>query len=856
MGMAMSGMSGESGIFGAGADPSAPSNLSILTTGSTYVKLSWSAAIGTAPLTYQVYKSTDGISYTAYGSQVGTLSANIGGLSVSTLYYFKVTAINGAAVEGQASNVASTTTLALGVPGAVRNLTVTGHGATTVTVTFDAPFDTGGAAIDVYHAFVAPHGNSLVDVATTAGSPYTFTGLSPSQAYDLDIRAHNSQGVGPGNDTGVPVQQTTDAATAPDAPTSLASNGDNQATLIPLTWTDGADNGAAIINHKLRYRIGAGAWTTVVTGSVATTHDLYVGTGLESTTFEIEVASTNSVGDSSWSSSHGETTGPVWSPASVTGYYAEFDADHLILTGSTVDRIDDVSGNVRHLVYQSGTKYSQGANRLSTKNGIVIASSSIDGKYKSAADITFQSYFMIGSHLTSITADGGYFHSWDGHNQIHNVGGVNQRNKAEGTLQLTSSTQGSIESIAAYGKTTGGNETGLYKNGDFAGKVSNSTAPVSTTGVLSWGSHNGADFVCYGISMRKLICIAAEVSTTDRQKLEGYVHWDVPNFHLSLPVGHPYRDVSPTATVLPPGTPTVARAYPSASGQITVVVTPGDEGGATNTYTATGSPGGTGNSTSLSVDVGSLTNGTGYTFTLVASNLAGSSSASSASYTVTPTSSSLVTSLIAGFALAESSGATASDIFGGYDLANHGTVGTTTVPSSPAWRTFGGTSDYLSRVADNTNSCIGVDFSFCISAYPTSLAGGNKQWITNRNTGGGTNINYMIRSEGTTLKVYIGNGAGGFDPFTLATGLTINTVYNVAVCVDKTTKAVRASVNGGAAFSAGTAGSIPTTSLNMNFGIGGIDTTETMQGYLRGAYVAARKWTDPELVAASAGVVF
>ncbi|MBR7784861.1 fibronectin type III domain-containing protein, partial [Undibacterium luofuense] len=68
---------------------------------------------------------------------------------------------------------------------------------------------------------------------------------------------------------------------------------------------------------------------------------------------------------------------------------------------------------------------------------------------------------------------------------------------------------------------------------------------------------------------------------------------------------------------------------------------PASNGGAAiTTYTATSSPGGfTGSCTGPSactITVNSLTNGTAYTFTVTATNSAGTGSASSASTAVTP----------------------------------------------------------------------------------------------------------------------------------------------------------------------------------------------------------------------------
>jgi Fibronectin type III domain len=170
--------------------------------------------------------------------------------------------------------------------------------------------------------------------------------------------------------------------------------------------------------------------------------------------------------------------------------------------------------------------------------------------------------------------------------------------------------------------------------------------------------------------------------------------------------------VAPTA----PGAPTNATAT-AGNTQATVSFTaPASNGGSPITgYTVTSTPAGGVDSNAgamaLTHTVTGLTNGTSYTFTVVATNVVGNSVASAASNPVTPALSGLVTSTASSWAL------------GGTDAFNGAT--TSLVTTQPAGAAGGGQVNAAKLVAATAAQYFGSTFltlvnqEFCTAAQPT-----------------------------------------------------------------------------------------------------------------------------------------
>ena len=129
----------------------------------------------------------------------------------------------------------------------------------------------------------------------------TITGLTNGTAYEVQVRATNSNGVGPwsagSEETPVSV---------PTAPTVTVEAGHTQ---LVVTWTVSSDNGSAISGYTIERCVSADGCNATSTNWEAAapaysgTTPRHTITGLtNSTAYKVRVRATNSEGDSPWSS--------------------------------------------------------------------------------------------------------------------------------------------------------------------------------------------------------------------------------------------------------------------------------------------------------------------------------------------------------------------------------------------------------------------------------------------------------------------------------------------------------------------------------------------------------------------------
>jgi RHS repeat-associated protein len=186
-----------------------------------------------------------------------------------------------------------------------------------VALSWTAPASNGGNAITDYRVQFkltsASTWTTFTDGVSTARTA-TVTGLSNGSGYSFQVAAINASGTGAYSSVG-----TATPRTVPGAPTGLTGSAGN--TLVALSWTAPSSNGgAAITDYRVQYKVTAGGTWTTFTEAVSTTPTASV-TGLTNGSgYSFQVAAINAAGVGAYSSAAAGTPRTVaGAPGTVTG---------------------------------------------------------------------------------------------------------------------------------------------------------------------------------------------------------------------------------------------------------------------------------------------------------------------------------------------------------------------------------------------------------------------------------------------------------------------------------------------------------------------------------------------------------
>ncbi|MDD1747706.1 MAG: fibronectin type III domain-containing protein [Methanomassiliicoccales archaeon] len=266
--------------------PSAPRNIHA-NSGTERIELGWEAPSsngGTSITKYHVYRGTSESQLSYLAETTLTTYTDVDVFPGQT-YYYRVAAVNVIGEGGASSEVSS---LAVALPSAPASLQAV-KGKSSVSLTWNAPTDTGGGSITGYVIYRGTSPDSLSKLATVgAVLKYTDSSLPKADTAYYSISAVNSAGEGGQSDLAFAT-----LIKKSSAPRSLAIS-DQDGKLL-LSWDPPEDDGGSEITSYAIYRRSAdGNLTKVAMVNSTSLLDMGLTNGV---TYSYSIAAINTAGE-------------------------------------------------------------------------------------------------------------------------------------------------------------------------------------------------------------------------------------------------------------------------------------------------------------------------------------------------------------------------------------------------------------------------------------------------------------------------------------------------------------------------------------------------------------------------------
>lgn len=281
--------------------PSAPSNLTAMSTSASQINLAWTASTDNVGVTGYIVQRCQGSGCTNF-AQVASITGNTPsygdtGLNAATPYSYQVQATDAAGNLGAFSNIASATTPVDSTPPSVpTNLAATAVSATQINLAWTASTDnvgvTGynvqrcqGAGCTTFAQVSQPRVNSVDD-----------TGLTPSTSYSYQVQAFDAAGNLSSFSSVSSATTASNDTTPPTAPSSLTATA-LSSSQINLSWIASTDN-VGVTGYFVQRCAGSGCTSFAQVASLSGSTISYNDAGLAaSTSYSYRVQAKDAAGN-------------------------------------------------------------------------------------------------------------------------------------------------------------------------------------------------------------------------------------------------------------------------------------------------------------------------------------------------------------------------------------------------------------------------------------------------------------------------------------------------------------------------------------------------------------------------------
>ena len=657
-----------------------PTNV-VAVPGNSSAYVTWRAPTNNGGSTITSYQ----ITYPGYsGSPITTSSTNIiiNGLTNGTSYTFTIAATNSSGKSSFSNSSSSIIPLST-IPQPPTNV-VAVAGDSLATITWTAPTNNGGSPIIGYE-ITYPGGDIYTNDASTT---ITITRLTNGTSYTFEVSAITAIGQSIYTSSSTPVTPLpASSLTVPNSPTNVVAVAGNSSATI--SWTPPTnDGGSPITNYEITY---PGAYSNTITDSSSTT--ITVTNLPNGSSYTFTVAAFNAVGRGNYSSSSNSITlestvpqspinvvavagnssatvswtTPVDGGSPITDYQVTYSGPTGPITMNTTSTTATVNGltNGTSYTFKVLAKNAVGSGSSSDSNAVTPSASSsatvpgpptgvIAVPGNSSATVTWTAPANNGgSPITSYEVE------------YSGLTGPITMNTTSTTATVNGLTNGTSYTFKVLAKNAVGSGSSTDSNAVTPSASSSATVPGPPTGVVavpgnssatvSWtapANNGGSTISSYEIMYPGGPLFTSSTTSVNITGLTNGNSYTFTVYALNAVgksvVSSPSAAVTPSApsTATVPGSPTNVVATAGNSSATVTWTAPANNGGSSITYyeiTYSGYSGGVITSTSTNATITGLTNGTSYTFKVLAKNASGTGNYSSDSNAVTPSAPSTTT---------------------------------------------------------------------------------------------------------------------------------------------------------------------------------------------------------------------